>query len=50
MSLRHLVCLAVLRATSSFACTPSQPPRQEATTAFVGSRACRDCHQARYDR
>jgi hypothetical protein len=50
MTLRHLVCLAALSATSSFACTTSQPPRQEATKAFVGSQACRDCHQAIYDR
>src|ERR1700737_3396119 len=50
MSLRRVVCLAVLSATSSFACTTAQPPRQETTTAFVGSRACRDCHQAVYDR
>src|ERR1700719_3125856 len=50
MSLRFIVCMAVLSAASSFACTTAQPPRQEATKAFVGSRACRDCHQAIYDR
>src|SRR5882724_11172589 len=50
MSLRPFVCLAVLSATSSFACTTAQPPRQETTKAFVGSRACRDCHQAVYNR
>src|SRR6202165_1813939 len=50
MSLRHVVCLAVLSAISSFACTKAQPPRQETTKAFVGSKACRDCPQAVYNR
>jgi predicted CXXCH cytochrome family protein len=49
MSLRPLVCLAVLGATSAIACSPSTPPRQ-ATKTFVGSHACRDCHQSLYDR
>ena len=50
MNLRHLVWVVVLSATISFACTTSQPLPHEATTAFVGSPACRDCHQAVYDR
>ena len=49
MSLRYLACVVVLSATS-FACTTSQPPGQEVTKAFVGSPACRDCHQSIYDR
>ena len=50
MSLRHLACIGVLSAMGAIACTTSPPPRQEATSAFVGSKACRDCHQAVYDR
>src|ERR1700722_13086946 len=50
MTLRHIVWVAVVGATGSIACTTSRPPPQEATRAFVGSRACRDCHQAIYDR
>src|SRR5450830_1313602 len=50
MSLRRIACLAIVCAMSSIACTSSRPPRQEATKTFVGSPACRDCHQAIYDR
>ena len=50
MSPRYSVFLAVLSAASVCACTTAPPPRQETTKAFVGSRACRDCHQAVYDR
>src|SRR5258705_5439675 len=50
MSRRYSVFLAVLSAAGLFACTTAQPPRQETTKAFVGSRACRDCHQAVYNR
>jgi len=35
---------------SAISCTTTPPPRQEASKAFVGSPACRDCHQAVYDR
>src|SRR6202521_4309371 len=50
MSFKHFVCLAALSAMSAVACTTSRPPRQEAAKTFVGSPACRDCHQAIYDR
>src|SRR5437762_13214187 len=50
MTLRPVVCLAVLSVTNAIACTKSLPPRQEATKTFVGSRACRDCHQDIFDR
>ena len=50
MSTRRIVCLAVLSATSAIGCTTSRPTRLEPTTTFVGSSACRACHQAIYDR
>ena len=50
MTQRHVLCLTVFGALSAFACTTSPPPPQEGTKTFVGSPACRDCHQGIYGR
>jgi predicted CXXCH cytochrome family protein len=49
--LAHIVVLSLVSiALSSMACSSSRTPREEHTTAFVGSQACRSCHQSVYDR
>ena len=50
MSLKHYVSVAALSAMSSLACATASAPTQETARTFVGSPACRDCHQAIYDR
>src|SRR6185295_1874315 len=52
MKLTQLAFVGFLVATSAMACSSAPPPPtpRDATNAFVGSKACRDCHQSVYDR